>query len=160
MFSTFSHRLSIQLWGFSIFLQNMFKVFCCRIVVWGKGLMINHSFYSMCYCHNSFNSVSEKYCQFSRLSKDKFKTDYSELITQGKNIAVIRPFVLTRHWCSKFPFLKTYLSLSNIPIISLHVSALNGDQLPLCRACCSSFTVILPLLSASTACFIDAKYMV
>ena len=30
MFSTFSHRLSI--W------QNTFKVVCCRIAVWGKGL--------------------------------------------------------------------------------------------------------------------------
>ena len=39
MFTTFSHRLSIQLWRFSIFRQNMFKVVCCIIVVWGKGLM-------------------------------------------------------------------------------------------------------------------------
>ena len=38
MFSTFSHRLSIQLKRFSIFLQNMFKVVCCRIVISGKGL--------------------------------------------------------------------------------------------------------------------------
>ena len=39
MFSTFCHRLSIQLWRFSIIWQNMFKVVCCRIVVWGKGLL-------------------------------------------------------------------------------------------------------------------------
>ena len=38
MFSTFCHRLSIQLWRFSMFWQNTFKVVCCRIVVWGKGL--------------------------------------------------------------------------------------------------------------------------
>ena len=38
MFSTFCHRLSIQLWIFSMFWQNAFKVVCCRIVVWGKGL--------------------------------------------------------------------------------------------------------------------------
>ena len=38
MFSTFSHRLSIQLYRFSTFWQNMFKVVCCRIVIWGKGL--------------------------------------------------------------------------------------------------------------------------
>ena len=40
MFSTFSHRLSIQLLRYSIFCHNMFKVVCCRIVVWGKGLSI------------------------------------------------------------------------------------------------------------------------
>ena len=40
MFSTFSHiRLSIQLKRFSIFWQNMFKVFCCKHAVWGKGLI-------------------------------------------------------------------------------------------------------------------------
>ena len=38
MFSTFRHRLFIQLWRFSMFWQNTFKVVCCRIVVWGKGL--------------------------------------------------------------------------------------------------------------------------
>ena len=38
IFSTLSHRLSIQLWRFSMFWQNTFKVVCCRIVVWGKGL--------------------------------------------------------------------------------------------------------------------------
>ena len=38
MFSTFSHRLSVQLKRFSIFWQNMLKVVCCRIIVWGKGL--------------------------------------------------------------------------------------------------------------------------
>ena len=38
MFSTFVHRLSIQLWRFSMFWQNTFKVVCCRFVVWGKGL--------------------------------------------------------------------------------------------------------------------------
>ena len=27
-----------QLWRFSMFWQNTFKVVCCRIVVWGKGL--------------------------------------------------------------------------------------------------------------------------
>ena len=42
MFSTFSHRLSIQLQRFSIFWQNMLKVVCCRIVVWGKGLTITY----------------------------------------------------------------------------------------------------------------------
>ena len=36
MFSTFCHRLSIQLWRFSMFWQNMFKVVCCRI--WGIRL--------------------------------------------------------------------------------------------------------------------------
>ena len=40
MFFAFSHRLIIQLWRFSIFWQNMFKVICCRIVVWEKGLNI------------------------------------------------------------------------------------------------------------------------
>ena len=39
MFSTFCHRYSIQLWRFSFFWQNMFKVVCCRIAIWGKGLM-------------------------------------------------------------------------------------------------------------------------
>ena len=39
MFSTFSHKLSIQLWRFSIFWQNTFKV-VCRIAVWGKGLTL------------------------------------------------------------------------------------------------------------------------
>ena len=38
MFSTFSHRTSIQLKRFSMFWQNMFKVVCCSIVVWGIGL--------------------------------------------------------------------------------------------------------------------------
>ena len=38
MFSTLSHKLSIQLWRFSMVWQNMFKLVCCRIVVWGKGL--------------------------------------------------------------------------------------------------------------------------
>ena len=38
MFSTFCHRLSIQLWSFSKLWQNTFKVVCCRIVVWRKGL--------------------------------------------------------------------------------------------------------------------------
>ena len=33
MFSTLHHRSSI-------FWQTLFKVFCCRIVVWGKGLNI------------------------------------------------------------------------------------------------------------------------
>ena len=42
MFSTFSHRLSTQLQRFSIFWQSMFKVVCCRIVVWGKGLILSH----------------------------------------------------------------------------------------------------------------------
>ena len=42
MFSNFSRRLSIQLKRFSIFWKNMFKVFYCRIVVWGKGLTISH----------------------------------------------------------------------------------------------------------------------
>ena len=51
MFSTFSHRLSIQLKRFSMFWQNMFKVVCCRIVVWGKGLS-NFSF-----CHDVFKSL-------------------------------------------------------------------------------------------------------
>ena len=37
MFSTFCPRLSIQLWRFSMFWQNTFKVVCCRCVVWGKG---------------------------------------------------------------------------------------------------------------------------
>ena len=37
-FSTFCHRLSIQLWRFSTFWQKTFKVVCCRIAVWGKGL--------------------------------------------------------------------------------------------------------------------------
>ena len=36
MFSAFSHSLFIQLQGFSIFLQNLFKVVCSRIVVWGE----------------------------------------------------------------------------------------------------------------------------
>ena len=40
VFSTFCHRLSIQIWRFSIFWQNTFKVVCCRIVVWGKGVKI------------------------------------------------------------------------------------------------------------------------
>ena len=34
------HRLSIQLCRFSMFRQNTFKVVCCRIVVWGKELII------------------------------------------------------------------------------------------------------------------------
>ena len=38
LFFTFSHRFSIQLKRFSIFWQNMFKVVCCRFVVWAKGL--------------------------------------------------------------------------------------------------------------------------
>ena len=42
MFSTFSHRLSIQLKRFSIFWQKMFKVVCCGIVVWSKGLTLTH----------------------------------------------------------------------------------------------------------------------
>ena len=38
MFSTFCHRLSVQLWSrFSMFWQNTFKVVFSRIVVWGKG---------------------------------------------------------------------------------------------------------------------------
>ena len=44
MFSTFCHRLSIQLWRFSIFLKNTFKVVCCRIAVWGKGLSCTHAY--------------------------------------------------------------------------------------------------------------------
>ena len=40
MFSTFCHRLSIQLWRSPIFWQNTFKVVCCRIAVWGKGLSV------------------------------------------------------------------------------------------------------------------------
>ena len=31
--------ISYPLWRFSMFLQNKFKVFCCIIVVWGKGLI-------------------------------------------------------------------------------------------------------------------------
>ena len=46
MFSTFCHRLSIQLWIFSIFWQNTSKVVCCRIVVWGKGLKMNNLVFS------------------------------------------------------------------------------------------------------------------
>lgn len=45
-----------------------------------------------------------------------------------------------------------YLSLSNMPTISLQVSELNGDQLPLCRANLNSSDVIFPFLSESTAC--------
>lgn len=45
-----------------------------------------------------------------------------------------------------------YLSLSNMPIISRHVSALKGDQFPFMRACWSSAAVILPEWSVSTAC--------
>ena len=40
MFSIFSHRLSIQLKRFCIFWRNMFRVVCCRIGVWGKGLIV------------------------------------------------------------------------------------------------------------------------
>ena len=42
MFSTFSHRLSIQIKRFSIYWQNMFELVCCRIVVWRKGLTFSH----------------------------------------------------------------------------------------------------------------------
>ena len=43
MFSTFSpFRLSIQLWRFSMFWQNTFKIVCCRIAVWWKGLTLSH----------------------------------------------------------------------------------------------------------------------
>ena len=45
MFSAFSHRLSIQLWRYSFFWQSMFKVICCRIVVWGKGLTSHQDIY-------------------------------------------------------------------------------------------------------------------
>ena len=38
MFFTFSLRLSIQLWRFSIFWQRLFKVVCCRIALCEKGL--------------------------------------------------------------------------------------------------------------------------
>ena len=38
--STISHRLSIQLWKFSMFWQNTFKVVCCKIVVWWKELTL------------------------------------------------------------------------------------------------------------------------
>lgn len=44
----------------------------------------------------------------------------------------------------------SYLSLSNIPTISRHVSELNGDQFPLCSANLNSSAVILPLRSEST----------
>ena len=44
-----------------------------------------------------------------------------------------------------------YMSHYNIPIMSLHVSELKLDQLPLVRAACSSLAVICPLRSASTA---------
>ena len=46
----------------------------------------------------------------------------------------------------------TYRSLSNMPIISLHVSLLKGDQLPFIKACCSSCAVIFPEWSWSTVC--------
>ena len=46
----------------------------------------------------------------------------------------------------------TYRSLSNMPIISRHVSLLKGDQLPFIKACCSSCAVIFPERSWSTVC--------
>ena len=75
MFSTYCHRLSIQLLRFSIFRQNTLKVVCCRIVVWGKGLKSNFPFcqclqnvaaekelchyhmFKFSFCQNVFNSI-------------------------------------------------------------------------------------------------------
>ena len=81
MFSTF--RLSIQLWRFSMFWQNTFKVVCCRIVVWGKGLIKSNlylfpgtlSYMQMhfSFCQNVFNWIIVIILQFIVLS-DMFST--------------------------------------------------------------------------------------
>ena len=66
MFSTFCHRLSIQLWRFSMFWQNTFKVVCCRIVVWGKGLIL-FPHIQLSYFHLQRVSIFFRVCFQSRL---------------------------------------------------------------------------------------------
>ena len=64
MYSTFSHRLPFQLLRFSIFWQNMFKVVCFRIVVWGKGLMEIQLL---------FAANNKSYIFYTKASKGQFK---------------------------------------------------------------------------------------
>ena len=77
MFSTFCHRLSIQLWRFSVFWQNTFKVVCCRIVVWGKGL-IKKSWTRCCKWRNIFKSHLQWMIQNVSISRKGLTLSYKK----------------------------------------------------------------------------------